>query len=152
MIAWQLQLISLGYVFVYKRMFSSFFKLFFILTNWRLHYSTINMTRKNVIMLCKFIRYQSIVYLFLFVVKKIAKLQNISISMSFGTNAFLFRNDPLKLQFFIIIFLLLVFLGIIQVSFFFFIDDSFGYFLILVLDNAQHRESDGNMEYAILTL
>lgn len=26
-------------------------------------------------MLCKFIRYQSIVYLFLFVVKKIAKLQ-----------------------------------------------------------------------------
>lgn len=36
--------------------------------------------------------------------------------------------------------------------FFFFIDDSFGYFLILVLDNAQHRESDGNMEYAILTL
>ena len=41
------------------------------------------------------------------------QLQNISISMSFGTNAFLFRNDPLKLQFFIIIFLLLVFLGII---------------------------------------
>ena len=40
----------------------------------------------------------------------------------------------------------------IAVSFFFFIDDSFGYFLILVLDNAQHRESDGNMEYAILTL
>lgn len=33
------------------------------------------MTRKNVIMLCKFIRYQSVVYLFLFVVKKIAKLQ-----------------------------------------------------------------------------